>query len=87
MEALSRGIQAKLPKYAQPLFIRLIKSLDLTGTYKLTKKELKEVGFDLDKIQGDPVFFKASRDAIYRPLTRHARDELLSSASAGRSKL
>ena len=87
MEKLSAGIRAKLPKYAQPLFIRLVKRLDLTGTYKLTKKPLKDEGFDVGKVKGDPIYFKTSRDKSYRPLTSQTYLELINSARIGLAKL
>ena len=44
LELLAKQIRKKLPKYARPLFIRIIKDLPLTGTYKLMKKDLQEQG-------------------------------------------
>jgi fatty-acyl-CoA synthase len=39
-EALAAHLDAHLPGYAQPLFVRLCESLDFTGTFKLTKGRL-----------------------------------------------
>ena len=44
LELLAKQIRNKLPKYARPLFIRIIKDLPLTGTYKLMKNDLQKQG-------------------------------------------
>ena len=38
-------LQASLPAYAQPLFVRLCPALDLTGTFKLAKARLAAEGY------------------------------------------
>ena len=45
LELLAKQIRNKLPKYARPLFIRIIKDLPLTGTYKLMKNDLQKQGW------------------------------------------
>ena len=44
LDLLAKQIRNKLPKYARPLFIRIIKDLPLTGTYKLMKNDLQKQG-------------------------------------------
>lgn len=68
MENLSIGIRGSLPAYAQPLFIRLMKELPMTGTFKLKKRDLQLEGFDINKIQ-DPIYF-LNKDGIYRKFTQ-----------------
>ncbi len=51
------------------MFIRLIRELHLTGTYKLKKTDYQKDGYDLNKIQ-DPVFFMGPKDKFYQPFTR-----------------
>ena len=46
---------SRLPPYARPLFLRIRKSMDLTGTFKYSKTDLVRQGFD-------PA---ASNDAVY----------------------
>jgi acyl-CoA synthetase (AMP-forming)/AMP-acid ligase II len=45
-ETLYAHVARALPTYAQPRFVRLVGSLDLTGTFKLQKRQLQEQGFD-----------------------------------------
>ena len=61
--SLGEGLIRKLPKYAQPLFIRLASQLDHTGTHKLVKRNFQREGFDLGAMpEGDRVYFKGPKD-------------------------
>ena len=67
MVKLAAEIRQKLPKYARPLFIRLIQELKLTGTYKLMKKDLQKEAYDVTNIN-DPIYFMGPQDKIYKKL-------------------
>jgi fatty-acyl-CoA synthase len=56
LEALARHLEAELPPYARPLFLRRAAALATTGTYKQRKIELMEEGFDPARI-ADPLYF------------------------------
>jgi fatty-acyl-CoA synthase len=58
---------AALPAYARPVFLRLISSLETTGTFKPRKQDLLAAGFDPALIQ-DPLFFDDARERAYLPL-------------------
>ncbi|GMR46669.1 hypothetical protein PMAYCL1PPCAC_16864, partial [Pristionchus mayeri] len=60
---------SNLASYAIPLFIRVCKELDKTGTYKLRKTDLQKDGFDLAKLNSDPIFFFNAAEKQYVPLT------------------
>ena len=47
-----------LPSYARPVFVRIIKELETTGTFKLKKNELRDEAYHLDKVNNDQVFIK-----------------------------
>ena len=64
---LANEIRQKLPRYARPLFIRLIQELKLTGTYKLMKKDLQKESYDVSKIN-DPIYFMGPQDKVYKKL-------------------
>jgi len=55
LAALRRHLQA-LPAYARPLFIRIVPSIELTGTFRLKKSELALQGYDPARVS-DPVYF------------------------------
>ena len=46
LDALRAHLAAHLPRYAQPLFLRRCTTLDVTGTFKLTKGKLAEEGYE-----------------------------------------
>ena len=63
LDHLASELKRRLPPFAIPLFLRLLWSLaDSTGTFKIKKAQLKEVGFDLSKIGAkDQIYFMDSR--------------------------
>jgi fatty-acyl-CoA synthase len=56
-----------LPRYAAPLFVRILPELAVTGTFKLRKVELQHEGFDPDTVS-DPVWFRDDTEGRYVPL-------------------
>ena len=66
----SKFVAEKLPKYAQPIFIRIIKELETTGTFKLKKNDLREEAYHLDKIKGDQIYIKKPGNSSYEVLDK-----------------
>lgn len=63
------GIVTKsLPSYARPLFVRIVKELEKTGTYKLKKVKLQEAGFNPNTIE-DNLYFLDIKQKAYVPLS------------------
>lgn len=58
-----------LPKYAVPLFLRLRKDVEVTGTLKHQKVGLRNEGVDPTKIGGDEIFWLDVGDDSYRKFT------------------
>lgn len=56
LEALREHIVARLPAYARPIFLRIRKEIEVTGTFKQKKVELRNDGFDPDRV-GDDIYF------------------------------
>ena len=52
-----------LPAYAAPLFVRLPKEADVTGTFKLRKVDLQREGYDPRHGEGSLVSCATSRPA------------------------
>ncbi|KAK8067275.1 hypothetical protein PG997_014022 [Apiospora hydei] len=50
-KALAVHCRARLPKYAVPLFIRVVKELEYTGNMKLRKEGLRSEGVDLEVME------------------------------------
>ncbi|XP_023328130.1 long-chain fatty acid transport protein 4 [Eurytemora carolleeae] len=77
LDKLCEGLKKELPSYARPIFIRLVKHLDITGTYKLQKTELQKEGFDVERIQ-DEIYFMGPKDVGYRRLDSETYKNLIS---------
>jgi len=56
-----------LPIYARPVFVRVARQMDVTGTLKHTKIRLQQEGYDPACV-GDPLWFRDPRAASYVPL-------------------
>ncbi len=67
VKALAGHLAARLPAYAQPLFIRISASLDSTETFKQKKHLLTREGFD-PAVIGEPLYLREPRSGVYMPL-------------------
>ncbi|OYT97219.1 MAG: long-chain-acyl-CoA synthetase [Pseudomonas sp. PGPPP3] len=76
--ALLVELRRELPAYAVPLFLRLSRQLETTGTFKHKKAPLKEQAYDLERC-GDPLYAWLPGSDRYVPLTR----ELQTAIAAG----
>lgn len=61
-------LRQKLPKYAIPVFLRFVPSMEMTGTFKQQKVEFRNQGIDLSKIpESEPVYW--AQGETYIPFT------------------
>ncbi|KAH8305907.1 hypothetical protein KR018_003201 [Drosophila ironensis] len=67
VDRLAEELAKALPSYARPQFLRFLRKIDLTGTFKLRKVELQQQGFNPELI--DDELFYAQPDGTYAPLT------------------
>ena len=67
---------ARLPRYAAPLFVRLMDTPDMTGNYKLRKVDLQKHGYDLEQVS-DPLFVRNDKLKTYVPLSAQTVEEAL----------
>ena len=67
LQQLAMGVKEKLPSFARPLFVRFVKHLDITGTFKLKKFNLQKEGFDPSVIT-DRLFFLHPQTQKYEAL-------------------
>ena len=50
MESFSAYAAEQLPSYARPVFVRITTDIDVTGTFKMVKGDLRKEGYDLTQI-------------------------------------
>ncbi|XP_021368649.1 very long-chain acyl-CoA synthetase-like [Mizuhopecten yessoensis] len=70
--------QRNLPGYARPLFLRFLKEMSLTVTFKQRKVEVVKEGFDPSKVT-DPLYSISVDKKTYVPLTLDTFSQVLQS--------
>ena len=76
LAALHAHVVASLPRYARPVFVRLLDALDLTGTFKVKKAALVDEGFDARRV--GPLYLDGGDG--YRAMTPEDHAALVSGA-------
>ncbi len=67
MDRFSAYIAENLPVYARPVFLRIQPDIDVTGTFKMVKGDLRKQAYDLTQIE-DPVFVLKPNASRYERL-------------------
>ncbi len=80
--AMWRQADAHLPRYAMPAFVRLVASMEVTGTLKQRKQNLAAEGFDAARVT-DPLFVRDDDTRAYVALD----DARRAAITAGRLRL
>lgn len=74
-------VQEQLPAYARPVFVRVQPDLEVTGTFKLMKTELRKTAYNIAATE-DPIYVMKPRSTSYETLDADYQ-RVLSSGSAG----
>ena len=67
LSAFSEYVIHALPSYARPIFLRIHAEMEVTGTFKLMKGDLRKEGYDLAVVR-DPLFVMKPGKTQYEPL-------------------
>ncbi|CAJ1053200.1 long-chain fatty acid transport protein 1-like [Xyrichtys novacula] len=81
-DAFLMAVQKALPSYARPVFLRLMPSVDTTGTFKIQKTRLQREGYK-PQDSSEKVYFLNSRAGCYEAVT----DDLFNDIVEGRVSL
>jgi fatty-acyl-CoA synthase len=76
LSALYAYLDAHMPRYMQPLFLRLQAQLRTTDTFKLRKRELVEEGFDPTRIT-DTIYLRMDERKTFERLTKQIHQRLI----------
>ncbi|XP_063838759.1 long-chain fatty acid transport protein 4-like [Ostrinia nubilalis] len=68
LSQLARALARDLPAYARPVFLRVMTSVDLTGTFKMKKTDLQKEGYDPSKVKNDKLYYLDVKLGRYLPL-------------------
>ena len=77
----SEFVQKQLPAYAVPLFVRIQPDIDVTGTFKMVKGELRKQAYDIKQFD-DPVFAMLPDSQGYQQFDESSL-ELVEAGNAG----
>lgn len=75
LEQLWPALQAELPRYAQPIIVRVAKEIEKTSTHKYKKGKLQEESFK--ECQADPVYFRDDALRRFVPMNETIKAALL----------
>ena len=75
LENLYESLSSSLPSYAQPLFLRIKKEIEITGTFKHRKVELVKDGYNPKEIK-EPMYFCDHNTQTYLPLDQELFDKI-----------
>jgi len=64
---LAQTVRKSLPKYAVPLFIRIVPTMEQTGTVKQQKVQLRNQGIEHDKCGSDQLYWLPPTSDAYVP--------------------
>jgi citronellyl-CoA synthetase len=67
LAGFSAHVNDLLPSYARPVFLRIQRELDTTGTFKMVKGDLRKQGYDLEQVN-DPLLVMKPGATRYEPL-------------------
>uniref|UniRef100_A0A8D3CDF8 Long-chain-fatty-acid--CoA ligase n=1 Tax=Scophthalmus maximus TaxID=52904 RepID=A0A8D3CDF8_SCOMX len=70
------AVKKALPSYARPVFLRLMPSVDTTGTFKIQKMRLKREGYKPQDMS-ETIYFLNSRAGCYEPVTDELYDAIM----------
>ncbi|ESP00514.1 hypothetical protein LOTGIDRAFT_112354 [Lottia gigantea] len=76
LQSFYQHCEHNLPRYATPLFIRILQEAVLTATFKQRKVDLAKEGYDLNVVE-DPLFIRDDTLKTYIPLTETVLSTIL----------
>ena len=74
-DAFSRHVMSELPGYARPVFLRVQSDIDVTGTFKMLKGNLKKEGYDLNQV-AEPLYVMKPGSTVYERLDQAFADRI-----------
>lgn len=77
LNSLGAHITAELPAYARPVFLRIQPDIDVTGTFKMVKGELRKEAYDLNRVS-DAIYVLKPGSTDYEVLTTEFANQLAS---------
>ncbi|XP_075992100.1 long-chain fatty acid transport protein 4-like isoform X2 [Anticarsia gemmatalis] len=77
LDKLAKDVAKDLPKYARPIFIRVMTSVDMTGTFKMKKVDLQKEGYNPSLVK-DKLYYMDAKSDKYVPLGNEEYEKIVS---------
>ncbi|XP_047544879.1 long-chain fatty acid transport protein 4-like isoform X1 [Vanessa atalanta] len=77
LQRLARDLARDLPPYARPVFLRVMASMDMTGTFKMKKTDLQREGFNPSLVKDDKLYYLDLKQGKYLPLGSEEYEKIL----------
>ncbi|QNI34480.1 long-chain-acyl-CoA synthetase [Alloacidobacterium dinghuense] len=75
LSAFRKHLVSRLPSYARPVFLRIQKDIEVTGTFKYSKTDLVRQGYD-PLITSDPIYLDNSKLEAFVQLDKTLYDRI-----------
>lgn len=75
LESFAKHVQKELPAFARPVFLRIQPEIEVTGTFKMVKGDLREEAYDLARMV-DPIFVMLPGSPSYVSLTPELHNKI-----------
>ena len=76
LDHLTQLVDTELPVYARPVFLRLQRSFETTGTFKLVKTSLREEAYHPECVGDDVIYVRPPAGGAYRALDTDFYEQL-----------
>jgi len=74
---LYAGMVDKLPNYARPIFLRFVEEIDVTGTFKMKKRDLQLEGFNPFIMREEDVYIVDNASKTYNLITQEIYNNIV----------
>jgi len=74
---LYAGMVDKLPTYARPIFLRFVEEIDVTGTFKMKKRDLQLEGFNPFIMREEDVYMVDNASKTYNLITQEIYNNIV----------
>jgi citronellyl-CoA synthetase len=75
LESFAAHINRELPPYARPVFLRILREMDTTGTFKMVKGDLRKQAYDPDLVE-DALYVMKPGAAVYEALSADFAEQI-----------
>ncbi|XP_066249339.1 long-chain fatty acid transport protein 4-like isoform X1 [Euwallacea similis] len=76
LHKLAKGLKARLPSYAIPMFMRITDEVPMTGTFKMMKLDLQKEGYNYGRIK-DRLYFFDTKNGEYLQLNKELYEDIM----------